>query len=100
MRPTYARDEARSLVLVERADAAAVESTALGCALRVIGLGPRQRLRLSEAGDSLVLFPTGEEAERQAKEAERQAREAEQRAKEAALARIAELEARLAKYEP
>jgi hypothetical protein len=55
-------------------------------------VGTRQRVRLVESKDSLVLFPTAEEAERQAKEVERQA-------KEAALARVAELEARLAKYE-
>jgi hypothetical protein len=89
----YLRNDAGSLALVERGDAVAIESVALGCCLRVVGLRSEQRLRLAESKDSLVLFPTGEEAERQAKEAERQA-------KEAALARIAELEARLSKYEP
>jgi hypothetical protein len=41
-----------------------------------------------ETRDSVVLFPTAEEAERRAKEAERQA-------KEAALASVVELEALL-----
>jgi hypothetical protein len=103
----YLRNEAGRLALVDRTDAVAIDSVVLGCSLRVVGMGSRQRLRLAEAKDSLVLFPTAEEAERQAKETERQAKEAERQAKEterqakeAALARIAELEARLRKYEP
>jgi hypothetical protein len=50
-----------------------------------------------ESKESLVLFPTAEEAERQAKEVEREAKEVEREAKEVALARVAELEALVAK---
>jgi hypothetical protein len=60
-----------------------VKSRVLGCFLRVVGQGERQRLRLGtgESGDEL--FPTEAEAERAAKEAERAAKEAERAAKEA-----------------
>jgi hypothetical protein len=95
----YGRDASGRLRLVERTDNRAVQSTVLGCALRAVGVGQELRLRLAESRDSLVLFPTAEEAERQAKEAERQAKEAERQANEELKARIAELEARLAKYE-
>ncbi len=94
----FARNEAGRLVLVERTDGRAIGSSVLGCVVRAVGVGQQLRLRLAEGKDS-VLFPTAEEAERQAKEAERRAREAERRAKEEALARLAALEARLAKYE-
>jgi hypothetical protein len=102
----YGRNASGHLSLVERTDNRAVQSTVLGCALRAVGIGQELRLRLAESRDSLVLFPTAEEAERQAKEAERQAKEAERQAKEAERqaneqlkARVSELEARLAKYE-
>jgi hypothetical protein len=88
----YLRSTNGAIELFERTDARTIESAALGCWLRVVGIGNEQRLRLAALKDTAVLFPTAEEAERQAKEAERQA-------KEAALARIHELEARLAKYE-
>ncbi len=94
----FTRNAAGRLVLVERSDARAVDSSVLGCVVRAVGVGPQLRLRLAEGKDT-VLFPTAEEAERQAKEAERRAKEAERRAKEEALARVAELEARLAKLE-
>ncbi|HWB75255.1 MAG TPA: Uma2 family endonuclease [Nannocystaceae bacterium] len=80
-----------------------VWSDALGCWLVATGEGQKTRLRLA-AGDAAVIVPTPEEAERAAKEAERAAKEAERTAKEAeraakeaALARIAELEAELAR---
>ena len=88
----YLRTAGGTLDLIERTDGRSIESTVLGCWLRVVGVGHDARVRLSAIRDTTVLFPTAEEAERQAKEAERQA-------KEAALARIAELEARLARYE-
>jgi hypothetical protein len=87
----YVRNDASgALALVDRTDVMSVDSVALGCALRLVGVGQRQRIRLVASKESLVLFPTAEEAERQAKEVERQA-------KEAALARVAELEALVAK---
>nr|PZN23885.1 MAG: hypothetical protein DIU78_13120 [Pseudomonadota bacterium] len=62
------------------------------------------RLRVADDPDGARLWPTAEElertqkeAERLAKEAERLAKEAERRQKERALARIAELEAELAR---
>ena len=85
--------------MVERTNSLSVESQTLGCFLRAVGEHPHLRLRLTEAKDSAVLFPTAEEAERHAREAERQAKEAERQAKETALARIAELEAKLAQYQ-
>lgn len=108
----FARTADGRFPLVERTNSLAVTSNTLGCCLRAVGEGQQLRLRLAEAKDSAVLFPTAEEAERQAreaerqakeverqaKEAERQAKEAERQAKEAALARVAELEAELARY--
>lgn len=91
------RNAAGELPVVERTDATSIDSFVLGCALRVTGSGHKQRIRLAVAKDSTILFPTAEEAERQAKEVERQAKEVERQAKEAALIRIAELEAELAK---
>jgi Uma2 family endonuclease len=62
-----------------------------------------RKLRIAGDREGTVWWPTGEEAERAAKEAERTAKEAERAAKEAeraakeaALARVAELEAKLA----
>lgn len=102
----FVRAEAGRFPMVERSNGLSVESQTLGCFLRAVGEHPQLRLRLTEAKDSAVLFPTAEEAERLAKEAERLAREAEQRAreaeqqaKEAALERVAELEAKLAQYQ-
>jgi Uma2 family endonuclease len=105
----YRRMSPETLELVEKTNGLVVESEVLGCHLRVVGEGSAQRLRIVESRSSLELFPTAEEAERnakeveraakeaerRAKEAERGAKEAERRAKEAALARIAELEAEL-----
>jgi hypothetical protein len=88
----FLRSAEGTLSLVERTDGRTIDSVVLGCSLRAVGVGQEVRLRLASARDTTVLFPTAEEAERQAKEAERQA-------KEAALSRIAELEARLSKYE-
>ncbi len=102
----YLRTAEGRIELVDRTDGRSIESSVLGCWLRAVGIGHDVRLRLAAAKDTADLFPTGEEAERRAKEAERrakeaerQAKEAERQAKEAALLRIAELEARLAKYE-
>jgi Uma2 family endonuclease len=67
-----------------------VRSRVLGCVIRKVGDDAQTRLRLATGDRGETLFPTGEEAERAAKEAERAA-------KEAALARIAELEAQLAR---
>jgi hypothetical protein len=93
----YVRNDAGVLALVDHTDVMSVDSVALGCALRLVGVGQRQRIRLVESKESLVLFPTAEEAERQAKEVEREAKEVEREAKEVALARVAELEALVAK---
>lgn len=101
----FTRSTGGRLVLVERSDGCAVESSVLRCVVRAVGVGQQLRLRLAEGKDT-VLFPTAEEAERLAKEAERRAKEAERRAKEEerqakeeALARLAQLEARLAEYQ-
>jgi len=88
----FGRDAHGRLVLVERTDGRAVDSAVLGCALRAVGVGQELRLRLAQSRDSLVLFPTAQEAERQAKEAER-------RANEELRARISQLQARLAQHE-
>jgi Putative restriction endonuclease len=72
---------AERLDLVEHGNGPVVFSEVLGAWLRAVGEGSSLRLRLTESQDSLSLFPTAEEAERQAKEA--------------ALARVAELEALL-----
>ncbi len=67
----------------------------LGGWLVVTDGGTRLRLADDERGERL--WPTEAEAERAAKEKERAAKEKERAAKEAALARIAELEAELAR---
>lgn len=56
-----------------------------------------RKLRIADDEACTRMWLTGEEAERAAKEQERGAKEQERAAKEAALARIAELEAALAK---
>jgi hypothetical protein len=84
----FARAQHGRFELLEHTDADRIRSDALGCFVRAVGVEQSLRLRLGLPPCGDELFPTGEEAERQAKEAERQA-------KEAALARVAELEARL-----
>lgn len=81
-----------SVHLVERTDALAVRSRVLDVWFHAVGLGDAQRVRIATADDPATLIPTAEEAERAGKETER----AE---KEAALAKIRELEARLARAE-
>jgi len=104
----------RGLVRVEATNGDRVRAKALGIWLRAVGDGRSTRIRIATGprGDDLV--PTAEEserterlakeaeraakeAERAAREGERAAKEAERAAKEAALARVAELEARLAR---
>jgi hypothetical protein len=94
---------------IETSTADRVRSHELGAWLRVLGSGTATRLRIGVGSQGDKLYPTAEEAERQAKEAERQAKEAERQAKEAerqakeaerqakeaALAELAELRARL-----
>jgi hypothetical protein len=87
----------RGLRRAIRVDDDRVRSKVLACWLRAVGVGQSTRIRIG-TGRHGTLFPTPEEAERQAKEAERHAKEAERQAneaKEAALARVAELEALL-----
>lgn len=86
----YRRLKRRGFVRVEHSNGDRIPSRVLGCWLRVVGEGSAARLRLGTGPTGDDLFPTAEEAERAAKEAER----AE---KQAALARVAELEALLAK---
>jgi len=86
--------------VVERdlADPEALRSDALGafwCCYADPELGVM--LRLANDRHGAEIWPTNAEAERAAREAERAAREAERVAKEAALARVAELEAELAR---
>lgn len=68
-------------------------SPVLGAYAVVVDEG--RKLRIADDVGATSFWRTAEEAEREAKEAEREAKEAEREAKEAALARIAELEARL-----
>jgi hypothetical protein len=93
----YCTRKARGFVQVQVSNADRMRSSVLGCFLRVVGEGDAARLRLATGprGDTLVLLP--DEEERAAKEKERAAKEKERAAKEAALARVAELEALLAK---
>jgi Uma2 family endonuclease len=93
-----------AFILAEHTDADRIRSQVLNCWLCSVGTAHDARLRIATLDTPSALFPTAEEAERQAKEAERQAKEAERQAKEAerqakeaALARIAELEALLEK---
>lgn len=93
----WSKRKGQAFALATTSNADRMRSRVLGCHLRKVGDGNLARLRLGTGprGDELV--PTAEEAERAAKEAERAAKEAERAAKEAALARVAELEALLAK---
>lgn len=72
-----------------------VKSPAIGAFLIAVEEGTRLRIAHDLAGTSWWM--TAEEMERSDKEAERAAKEAERAAKEAALARVAELEAELAR---
>lgn len=58
-----------ALELIERTDGRAIESEVLGCWLRAVGVGQDTRVRLATIQETTALFPTAEEAERQAKEA-------------------------------
>ena len=93
----YGKVKRRGFVQLETSNADRIRSTVLGCFMRVVGSGEATRLRLFTGPTGDVLFPTQEEAERAARDAERAAKETERTAKEAALARVAELEALLAK---
>jgi hypothetical protein len=73
----------RSFVMVDRTNDECVRSDVLGCLLCAVGSGPRLRLRLASMQAPHALFPTAEEAEREAREVERQAKEVERQAKEA-----------------
>lgn len=88
------RDETGSFVR-RYAGEGPVRSPLLDAYLVVVHEG--RKLRIAEDREGTRFWTTAEEAERAAKEAERAAKEAERAAKEAALARIAELEAELAK---
>jgi hypothetical protein len=90
----WTRDDDASLSRVYAGDGP-VYSPALGAYLVVVNEG--RRLRIASDAECTDFWPTPAEAERAAKEAERAAKEAERGAKEAALARVAELEAKLAK---
>jgi len=106
----YRRLKSRGFVRVEATNNDRIFSRVLGCWLRAVGEGEQTRVRLATGEDGEILFPTAEEAEREAREAERAAREAERAAREAehavaererlakeeALRRVAELEAALA----
>ncbi len=83
----------RGLTRVEATNGDRVHSKALGVWLRAVGDGRSTRIRIAigPRGDEIV--PTAEEGE----EAERAAKDAERAAKEGALARVAELEAKLAR---
>jgi hypothetical protein len=97
----WRRDDQGRFVRAYAGDGPA-ESQVLGAHLVVVDDG--KKLRVADDADGAQLWPTATEAERTAKEAERTAKEAERTAKEvertakeAALARVAELEAELAK---
>jgi Uma2 family endonuclease len=63
----------------------------------LVAVDEGRKLRIADDAELTRFWMTAEEAERTAKEAERAAKEAERAAKEAALARVAELEAELAR---
>jgi len=97
----WSRDEGGDLVRVYAGEGPA-RSPVLGAYLVVVDEG--HKLRIADDFEATRFWLTTEEAERAAKEAERAAKEAERAAKEAeraakeaALARVKELEARLAK---
>ncbi len=89
----YRRVARRGLVKVFAGSGDRVESRALGCWMRLVDVhgNPRLRIGVGPHGDELV--PTADETI----VVERAAKEAERAAKEAALARVAELEALLAR---
>lgn len=74
-----------------------VRSRVLGCTLRSVGEGGETRLRIATGDTGGVIYPTAEEAARAAEEAARAAERVALAAGEAALARVAELEAELAR---
>ncbi len=90
----WSRSEEGDLVRIYAGEGP-VRSPTLGAYLVVVHEG--RKLRIAEDAEATRFWMTAEEAERTAKENERAAKEAERAAKEAALARIAELEAELAK---
>src|SRR5690606_32818792 len=97
----WRRDDRGDFVRVYAGDGPAWSET---LSAHLVVLDEPRRLRIADDPAGTHLWPTGEEAERAAKEAERAAKEAERAAKEAeraekerALARVAELEARLTK---
>jgi hypothetical protein len=79
----FRRVRNRPLTRVEVSRGDRIRVAALGCYLRAVGQGEALRLRVGTGARGDELFPTGEEAERAEKEV--------------ALARVAELEARLRK---
>jgi Uma2 family endonuclease len=87
----FRRLKRRGFVRVEHTNADRIQSRVLGCWLRVVGEGDAARLRLGTGPEGNDIFPTAEEAAQAAEVAA-------QVAKEAALARVAELEALLAKH--
>lgn len=87
------------LQLVFRTDATAVQSRVLDVWFHAVGTGDAQRVRIATSDDVATLIPTAEEAARAAEEAARAAEQSERLAKEAALARVRELEARIAQLE-
>lgn len=82
------RNRPLSCIEVSRGDR--IRISALGCYLRAVGQGESLRLRVGTGARGNELFPTAEEAERADKEAAIAARDE-------ALARLADLEARLRK---
>jgi hypothetical protein len=65
-----------ALAEVERTDADRVRSAVLGCYVREVGEGGGRLLRLATGPRGEVLFPTAEEAEREAREAAERERDA------------------------
>ena len=83
---SYRRNPSGALELAERHDQDRTWSESLQLWLRTAGFGDRTRLRLATGAAAETFVPTAEEAERAEKEA--------------ALARVRELEARLAEIDP
>ncbi|MBI4703511.1 MAG: Uma2 family endonuclease [Deltaproteobacteria bacterium] len=95
----FRQPERGGLRRIEATNEPAIRSRVLGCWLRVVGAGSATRIRIGVGPRGASLVATSEEAERAARQAERaakQAQEAERAAKERALARVSELEAKLA----
>jgi Putative restriction endonuclease len=86
----YAQRKGRGLVQIEVTNGDRVRSRVLGCHMRVVGVGSAMRLRLGRGPKGDELVPTAEEEEHAARLEEHAARLE-------ALARVAELEALLAK---